>query len=148
MNILTYIAVLLEPRNKLEVLGYVLDDIFGESVKEKIKFVIDTATLFNKYKAKYGTINQEGTSGQSTNEGSSVASNPTIPSERFTILPRMARDVLVIHISTMASESAFSTGGRIFDPFRSSLTPRIIQYLICTADWLWSTMATQKKDKC
>ena len=56
MNMLTYMAVLLDPRNKLEVLGYVLDDIFGESLEEKIKFVIDTATLFNKYKAKYGTI--------------------------------------------------------------------------------------------
>jgi len=35
MNMLTYIAVLLDPRNKLEVLGYVLDDIFGEGVEEK-----------------------------------------------------------------------------------------------------------------
>jgi len=36
-------AVLLDPRNKLEVLGYILDDIFGEGVEEKSKFVIDTA---------------------------------------------------------------------------------------------------------
>ena len=69
--------------NKLEVLGYVLDDIFREGVEEKSKFIIDPAiSLFNECKAKYETINQGGISGQSTNEGSSVASNPAIPSAR------------------------------------------------------------------
>ena len=44
------------------------------------------------------------------------------------------------HISnsyfTFASESAFSTSGRILDGFRSSLTPMTLQALICTQDWL------------
>jgi len=35
MNILTYIVMLLDPRNKLEVLGFILDDIFGEGGEEK-----------------------------------------------------------------------------------------------------------------
>jgi hypothetical protein len=48
----------------------------------------------------------------------------------------LARDVLAIPISTVASESAFSTGGRILDDFRSSLTPFMIEALICTQDWL------------
>jgi len=86
---LTYIAVLLDPQNKLEVLGYVLDDIFGEGVEEKSKFIKGTAiVLFNKYKAKYGTIDQEETRGQSTSEGSSVASNPAIPSARAQYIKR------------------------------------------------------------
>lgn len=55
---------------------------------------------------------------------------------RFPILSRMARDVLAIPISTVASESAFSTSGRILDDFRSSLTPFTLQALICTQDWL------------
>ena len=33
------------------------------------------------------------------------------------MLSKLARDVLVVPISTVASESAFSTGGRILDPF-------------------------------
>ena len=57
-------------------------------------------------------------------------------SSRFPILSTLARDVLAIPISTVASESAFSTGGRILDDFRSSITPFMIEALVCTQDWL------------
>ncbi|XP_055961910.1 zinc finger BED domain-containing protein RICESLEEPER 2-like [Mercurialis annua] len=57
-------------------------------------------------------------------------------SGRFPILSRMARDILVVPISTVASESAFSTSGRVLDCFRSSLTPRLVEALVCTQDWL------------
>uniref|UniRef100_A0A803NAB0 Uncharacterized protein n=1 Tax=Chenopodium quinoa TaxID=63459 RepID=A0A803NAB0_CHEQI len=56
--------------------------------------------------------------------------------QRYVILNRMARDILAIPLSTVASESAFSTGGRTLDPFRSSLTPKMVQALLCTQDWL------------
>ncbi|KAF2288599.1 hypothetical protein GH714_009032 [Hevea brasiliensis] len=42
-------------------------------------------------------------------------------------------------VSTVASESAFRTGGRVLDPFRSSLTPRIVEALICAQDWIRSS---------
>ena len=42
----------------------------------------------------------------------------------------MARDVLAIPIFTVASKSAFSIGGRILDPFQSSLSPLMIQNLV------------------
>ena len=57
-------------------------------------------------------------------------------SSRFPILSRMARDVLSIPISTVASESAFSSSGRILDDFRTSLTPFMVEALICTNDWV------------
>uniref|UniRef100_A0A803N206 BED-type domain-containing protein n=1 Tax=Chenopodium quinoa TaxID=63459 RepID=A0A803N206_CHEQI len=56
--------------------------------------------------------------------------------QRYVILNRMARDILAIPLSTVASEYAFSTGGRTLDPFRSSLTPKMVQALLCTQDWL------------
>ncbi|KAL0378517.1 UNVERIFIED_CONTAM: putative AC transposase [Sesamum radiatum] len=37
--------------------------------------------------------------------------------QRFSILSKMARDTLVILTSNIASEAAFSTGGRVLDAF-------------------------------
>ena len=59
-----------------------------------------------------------------------------VNSSRFPTLAKMARDILAIPISTVASESAFSTSGRILDDFRTSLTPFMVQALVCTQDWL------------
>jgi len=44
--------------------------------------------------------------------------------------------VLAIPISTIASECAFSTGGRVVSLYRSCLTPKIVEVLVCTQDWL------------
>ncbi|XP_051120411.1 uncharacterized protein LOC127244116 [Andrographis paniculata] len=41
-----------------------------------------------------------------------------------------------VSVSTVASESAFSTEGRVLDPFRSSLNPKVVEYLVCAQDWL------------
>ena len=57
-------------------------------------------------------------------------------SERFPILSCLAHDILVMPLSTIASELAFSTGGRVLDYFRSSLTPKLFESLICSQDWL------------
>ena len=48
----------------------------------------------------------------------------------------MAHDVLNIPLSTVASESAFSVGGRILDAFRSTLKPQIVEAVICLRDWV------------
>lgn len=58
---------------------------------------------------------------------------------RYPILSKMARDILAIPVSTVASESAFSTGGRVLDSFHTSLTPRMVEALVCAQDWLRSS---------
>ncbi|OMO50231.1 hypothetical protein CCACVL1_30563 [Corchorus capsularis] len=60
-------------------------------------------------------------------------------SPRFPILSCMARDVLAVHVSTVASESAFSTGGRVLDVYRSRLNSKFVQALVCGQDWLRGT---------
>ena len=57
-------------------------------------------------------------------------------SERFPVLSKTARDVLAILISIVASKSVFSIGERVLDTFRSSLTPKIVEALICGQNWL------------
>jgi hypothetical protein len=44
---------------------------------------------------------------------------------RYPELATMVRDVLSILISTVASESTFSVGGRVIDQFRSALKPDV-----------------------
>ncbi|KAK1361573.1 hypothetical protein POM88_046047 [Heracleum sosnowskyi] len=55
---------------------------------------------------------------------------------RYKTMSMIAKDILVIPVSTVASESAFSTSGRILDPFRSSLSPKMLEALVCTKSWL------------
>ncbi|KAM6571670.1 hypothetical protein CsatA_015750 [Cannabis sativa] len=54
---------------------------------------------------------------------------------KYPVVARMAKEVLAVQMSTVASESAFSTGGRILDAFRSSLSPRMVEALICSKNW-------------
>lgn len=55
---------------------------------------------------------------------------------KFNILSKLARDVLAIPISSVASEATFSAGTRVLDPYRSRLTSDMVQVLICGADWV------------
>ncbi|CAI9273822.1 unnamed protein product [Lactuca saligna] len=55
---------------------------------------------------------------------------------RFTIVARMARDILGMQISTVASESTFSNGRRVITDYRTNLSVVIVEALICTQDWL------------
>ncbi|KAK2642690.1 hypothetical protein Ddye_024453 [Dipteronia dyeriana] len=48
----------------------------------------------------------------------------------------MAHDILSIPVSTVASESAFSVGGRVLDRFRSLLKPDVVEATVCTRDWM------------
>ncbi|KAL6562858.1 hypothetical protein OROHE_005445 [Orobanche hederae] len=61
---------------------------------------------------------------------------------KYPNLQLVAKDVLAIQVSTVASESCFSTGKRVIDPHRSSLTPRSVEALICLQNWLKSVSVT------
>ncbi|WVZ50841.1 hypothetical protein U9M48_002055, partial [Paspalum notatum var. saurae] len=62
-------------------------------------------------------------------------------SNKYPILSKLTIDVLAVPISTVASESSFSTGGRILDSFRTSLSASMVEALIYTQSWLHSPSA-------
>ena len=53
-------------------------------------------------------------------------------SSTYRVISQISYDVLAIHVSIVASKSAFSTGRRVLDLFYSSLSPTIVEALICT----------------
>ncbi|XP_059461777.1 zinc finger BED domain-containing protein RICESLEEPER 2-like [Corylus avellana] len=55
---------------------------------------------------------------------------------KYRILSKVAKDILSIPITTVASESTFSAGGRVIDPHRASLAPETVKKLLCGADWV------------
>ncbi|XP_016185598.1 zinc finger BED domain-containing protein RICESLEEPER 2-like [Arachis ipaensis] len=66
---------------------------------------------------------------------------------KFKILSKMAADILAIPVSTVASESSFSAGGRVIDEYRSRLNQESIEALICGGDWLRNKYGLKKKLK-
>ena len=50
-------------------------------------------------------------------------------------LANLARDILAVPISTVASKSAFSTQGKILNRHRGRLSPDLLEMLVCLHDW-------------
>ena len=188
MNLLIFIANVLDPQYKLEYLQFSLNHMYGDSMGGSLYINVKAALseLFDDYsasckppllsssisglstdtsvnasaefdnpvsllKARFKKHKMElGIGGSSKTELEIYLSESTIEeepsfnilrwwklnSERFPVLSILARDVLAVPISTVASESAFSTGGRVLDCFRSSLTPKVVEALICGQDWI------------
>lgn len=57
-------------------------------------------------------------------------------SPKYPVLSHIARDVLAIQESTVASESSFSAGGRTISDHRNRLKSDTVKALICLQDWL------------
>ena len=51
---------------------------------------------------------------------------------KYHTLQRIARDILAILVTTVASESAFSISGRLLSPHHSRLHPKTIEAIMCT----------------
>ncbi|KAK1410990.1 hypothetical protein QVD17_37533 [Tagetes erecta] len=63
----------------------------------------------------------------------------------FPILSAMARDLLTVQASTVASESTFSFSGRVLSVRRTRLTPTALEMCICLKDHLDAAERIQDK---
>ena len=59
---------------------------------------------------------------------------------RYPTLAAIAKDIYAIPVSTVASESAFSTGERFVSPYRNRLHPKTLEALMCARDWIWASI--------
>nr|GEU90130.1 ribonuclease H-like domain-containing protein [Tanacetum cinerariifolium] len=64
----------------------------------------------------------------------------------FPVLSRMAMDLISVHASSVASESAFSTSERVLSIRRTRLTPASLEMCMCLKDHL--DAKKRKQDKC
>ncbi|WVY90741.1 hypothetical protein V8G54_036257 [Vigna mungo] len=144
------IVVVLDPRNKLDFVNYFIDYLFESSMASelKAKLLSSLKTLHEQYQAterRFDYISEldkylrEDPEPYIQSIEFDILHWWKVNSTRFPILANMAREVLAIPISTVASECALSTGGRVVSPYRSCLTPKIVEVLVCTQDWLKGT---------
>lgn len=61
------------------------------------------------------------------------------------IVASMARDILAVPMSTVASEQCFSTSNRILDDRRNKLNAESLEALVCLRDWLRAEKRKQDK---
>ncbi|KAH9762677.1 BED-type domain-containing protein [Citrus sinensis] len=131
-------AVILDPRYKMMLINYYYPKIYVVGLENQLKRVRELCDeMMNYYEAKFAT----------TRYGVVVKRTPDFDvlqwwkmnKGKYPILAEMAKDLLAIPVTTVASESAFSTGGRTLSPHRSRLHPDTLEAIMCSQHWLWAT---------
>ncbi|KAF2303011.1 hypothetical protein GH714_012626 [Hevea brasiliensis] len=164
MNKIVYIAVVVDPRYKLEFMEFALSTVYGKEkgmeLAKKIKLTV--YELFDEYKKTYQAEHERGsnvagnTSENNESEGAKKKSRLNLGDQflkhkietgeansKSDLDCYLNEGIKVVDekeefdiLKWWQLNSAFSTGGRVLDPFRSSLTPKIVEALICAQDWL------------
>ena len=65
----------------------------------------------------------------------------------YPTLAMMARDVFVVPVSTVPSESCFSSANRILSDKRSKLGAHVFERLVCLKDWIDAEERNQHRDR-
>ncbi|KAL5171406.1 Zinc finger BED domain-containing protein DAYSLEEPER [Glycine soja] len=110
-----------------DFLKYVQETSSGDCVKSELDLYLEEPVLFN----------------QSNISNFDILGYWKSIRVKYPTLQRIAKDFLVILISTVAS-SAFSIGEQFLTPHRSKLNEDIIEALICSQDWLRNEIESNK----
>ncbi|GJZ95928.1 zinc finger BED domain-containing protein RICESLEEPER 2-like protein [Tanacetum coccineum] len=143
-NLLMSVAAVLDPRCKMTVAKFTFPRMYsGDELKANIKTVEDALSeLYEEYVSEYYSSSEQ--SGETSFD---VLAWWRANSLRYRILSRMARDILAIPITTVASEATFSAGSRVIDTYRASLAPETVEVLLCGGDWCRSLHGLKRKNK-
>uniref|UniRef100_A0A803MR43 Transposase n=1 Tax=Chenopodium quinoa TaxID=63459 RepID=A0A803MR43_CHEQI len=134
MNVLIYMGTILDPKVKFVGLKLAFVRMYPTPKDEELSQIVyrRATSLFDDYRKMYTPF----TPHSEHDLKMDILTWWKMNAHTYPILAHLARDVLAMPISTVASESAFSVGGRHLDSFRSSLTPKMVKALICSQDWL------------
>ncbi|CAN1188059.1 Putative AC transposase, partial [Linum perenne] len=66
---------------------------------------------------------------------------------KYPTLQQIARDFLAIPITSVASESAFSTCGRLLDPHRCKLHHSTVEAMMCAMSWVKDEISKEPDTK-
>ncbi|CAN1216551.1 Zinc finger BED domain-containing protein RICESLEEPER 2 [Linum perenne] len=163
MNKIVYIALLFDPRHKMHMLEHCFELMYGALRGQQLKILVkeELVKMFEMYRDaltaregeqvqgsvaqkeignraeldKYLDDAREG-AGDVTEEFDILTWWKVVGAYKYPVMSEIAKDILAIPLSSVASESTFSNGGRVLDDFRSSLLPKIVEALICPEDWL------------
>uniref|UniRef100_A0A803QCF8 Transposase n=1 Tax=Cannabis sativa TaxID=3483 RepID=A0A803QCF8_CANSA len=141
LNLLLLVAVLLDPRHKEPFLNVCFEMMCGDS--KKLQDILQIQQCDAKLKAVDFSNNKTEVDKyfieacENDNQSDfDILKWWKKNAGRFKILSMIAQDVFAMPVSTVASESAFSTGACVIDRYRSCLTPKAVQALICTQNWI------------
>ncbi|GJV24845.1 zinc finger BED domain-containing protein RICESLEEPER 2-like protein, partial [Tanacetum coccineum] len=152
-NLLVFIASVFYPRTKMEYLQVTLNGMYGDDEGPKVAELCEKAliALFNDYKRIYSNQNVRSASSSSFDDATqsfsisqSVTDRGLFGSSSDAITSLREKNLVEVKRRKTESgvgkdfQSTFSTGGRVLDSFRSSLSPETVQALICCQDWVRS----------
>ncbi|KAA8517245.1 hypothetical protein F0562_017503 [Nyssa sinensis] len=148
-NLLKAIATVLDPRYKMIIVNYCFPDIYPKAeanrniatVKQALYEIYNDKTVDTIQPSKFDLDIYLDESAIICAEGSTnkfdIMEWWKANTLKFHILSKMAREILSIPITSVASESTFSAGGRVIDPYR-------LQVLLCGADWVGALHGLKK----
>ncbi|XP_057760309.1 zinc finger BED domain-containing protein RICESLEEPER 1-like [Arachis stenosperma] len=152
INMMIFVAVVLDPRYKIKFVEWSFQRLFEKEDVDflcgKVKEVFND--FFNSHRVALNSdqVHQSAQHSQDVDMDDSAFDDVCFAAAfesdvqamssnnyKYPVLNQIARDILAMPVSTVASKSAFSTGGRVLNQYRSSLTPKTVEALICAHNW-------------
>ncbi|GKB99639.1 zinc finger BED domain-containing protein RICESLEEPER 2-like protein [Tanacetum coccineum] len=156
------LAAISDPRVKTWSLEFCFPKIYNPvDAKALIEMVGKTLRSLH---SKYVTIYNESTTQSSEQNGSFMSESSKTQSKsspgsgfqelpnfnhesKYRILSKLARDILAIPITTVASEATFSAGSRVIHKYRASLGVETVQALLCGENWIRNIHGVKNKSQ-